>query len=83
MDGRHPQAPNGVHSSFVLGAVGRVREISQSSHPVWLLAHSHRHPELAAFTQSLDCVLLEVVVEAYQVVHGIDEVSWWCVDDLK
>ena len=28
-------------------------------------------------------MLLEVVVEAYQVVHGIDEVSWWSVDDLK
>ena len=83
MDGRHPQTPNGVHSSFVLGAVGRVQEISPANHPVWLLAHLHRHPDLTAFTQSPDCVLLEVVVEAYQVVHGIDEVSWWCVDDLK
>jgi hypothetical protein len=23
------------------------------------------------------------VVEAYQVVRGIDDVSWWCVADLK
>lgn len=59
------------------------RKSALPAHPVWLLAHLHRHPDLATFTQSPDCVLLEVVVEAYQVVHGIDEVSWWCVEDLK
>jgi hypothetical protein len=42
-----------------------------------------RTPDLETFTQSPDCVLLEVVVEACQVVHGIDDVTWWTVDDLK
>ena len=63
--------------------VGRVQEINATSRPSLLGAHLEKHPDLATFTQAPECVLLEVVVEAYQVVHGIDDVTWWSVDDLK
>jgi hypothetical protein len=82
MDGRHHAAPCGAPGSFVLSAVGRVQDVDPAVHPATLQAHLQRHPDLLAFTQSPDCVLLEVVVEAYQVVHGIDDVTWWCVADL-
>jgi uncharacterized pyridoxamine 5'-phosphate oxidase family protein len=83
VDGRHHEGSNGALASFILSAVGRVQEIHTATHPQLLSAHLQKHPDLAAFTQAPDCVLLEVVVEAYQVVRGIDDVTWWCADDLK
>ena len=83
MDGRNRAGGNRAPDGFILSAVGRVQEINAASHPCLLGAHLRKHPDLAAFTQAPDCVLLEVVVEAYQVVHGIDDATWWCVDDLK
>ena len=83
MDGSGIGSPGGTSTRFVLSAVGRVQEINVTTQPHLLGAHLQRHPNLATFTQAPDCVLLEVVVEAYQVVHGIDDVTWWCVDDLK
>ena len=71
MDGHRRDCPNGTPPSFALGAVGRVQEINAITRPERLSAHLEKHPDLASFTQAPDCVLLEVVVEAYQVVHGI------------
>jgi uncharacterized pyridoxamine 5'-phosphate oxidase family protein len=83
MDGSRRDCPDGTATSFVLSAVGRVQEINAFTHPELLGAHLEKHPDLETFTQAPDCVLLEVVVEAYQVVHGIDDVTWWTVADLK
>ena len=83
MDGRSSKDPGDTPTSFILSAVGRVQEINAAIHPDLLGAHLQRHPDLSAFTQAPDCVLLAVVVEAYQVVHGIDDVTWWCMADLK
>lgn len=83
MDGRSRQSPQGTAASFVMSAVGQVQAINAATQPCLLGAHLHKHPDLATFMQDPDCVLLEVVVEAYQVVRGIDDVTWWCVQDLK
>jgi hypothetical protein len=83
MDGGRRDGPGGTATSFVLSAVGRVQEVNPTTLSDLLGAHLEKHPDLATFTQAPDCVLLEVVVEAYQVVHGIDDVTWWRVDDLK
>lgn len=83
IDGRGHEGSSPAFASFILGAVGRVQQINVAMHPHLLGAHLQKHPDLATFTQAPDCVLLEVVVEAYQVVCGIDDVTWWCVDDLK
>jgi nitroimidazol reductase NimA-like FMN-containing flavoprotein (pyridoxamine 5'-phosphate oxidase superfamily) len=83
IDGSGSGSPGGTSTRCVLSAVGRVQEINVTTQPHLLGAHLQRHPDLATFTQAPDCVLLEVVVEAYQVVHGIDDVTWWGVDDLK
>ena len=80
IDGR---ASCAAQDGFVLTAVGQVRDISADAYVSTLQAHLHKHPDLTAFTQAPDCVLLEVVVEAYQIVRGIDDVCWWRVTDLE
>lgn len=83
MDGRTRDSASSAPDGFILSAVGRVQPINAATQPHLLAAHLRKHPDLATFTQAPDCVLLEVVVEAYQVVRGIDDVTWWGVDDLK
>lgn len=83
IDGRYREGSNGTLAGFILSAVGRVQEINAATQPQLLGAHLQRHPDLATFTQAPDCVLLEVMVEAYQVVRGIDDVTWWSTDNLK
>jgi hypothetical protein len=82
MDGRNRVGHCGTPTCFVLSAVGRVHDIGVTTYPTLLGAHLQHHPDLRTFTQASDCVLLEVVVEAYQVVNGIDDVSWWRAQDL-
>jgi len=82
IDGRTQQDSSSAVPGFILSAVGRVQEVNGASHTQLLDAHLQKHPNLTAFTQVPDCVLLEVVVEAYQVVHGIDDVTWCRADDL-
>ena len=82
MDGRSRTGDSGVPDGFILSAVGRAQEINAAMHAAVLGLHLQKHPGLAAFTQAPHCVLLEVVVEAYQVVRGIDDVTWWCADGL-
>lgn len=83
MDGRYREVASGAPDGLILSAVGRVQEIDAGTLSDLLAAHLQRHPHLATFMQTPDCVLLEVAVEMYQVVRGIDDVTWWCVDDLK
>ncbi len=83
MDGRSRTGSSGAAEGFILSAVGRAQEINVVTQPLRLGAHLQKHPDLATFLQAADCVLLEVVVEAYQLVRGIDDVSWWRVDDRK
>jgi len=72
----------GGQAGFVVTAVGQAQDITADQRPAALQAHLQRHPDLAAFLQSPDCVLVAVAVEAYQVVRSIDDVTWWRVDDL-
>ena len=83
IDGRYREAASGTPDGLALSAVGRVREVDASTLSHRLAAHLQRHPDLATFMQAPDCVLLEVEVDRYQVVRGIDDVTWWCVDYLK
>ncbi|MBK9572471.1 MAG: pyridoxamine 5'-phosphate oxidase family protein [Rhodoferax sp.] len=83
IDGRYREAASGTPDGLILSAVGRVREIDAATLSHQLAAHLQKHPDLTTFMQAPDCVLLEVVVDRYQVVRGIDDVTWWCVDDLK
>ena len=83
MDGRSRVGLCSAPTCLVLSAVGRVQDIGDAAHPALLAAHLQHHPNLLAFTQAPDCVLLEVVINAYQVVNDIDDVSWWRAQDLS
>lgn len=73
----------GEQAGFVVTAVGQARDIPADQLDAAMRAHLQRHPDLASFLQSPDCVLVGVAVEAYQVVRSIDDVTWWTVDDLN
>ena len=72
----------GEPERFVVTAVGQAIDLDTTHLNAARQAHLHRHPDLAAFLQSPDCVLLGVTVEAYQLVRGIEDAVWWSADDL-
>ena len=67
----------------VLTAFGRAEEVLSGNTEADMLAHMSRHPELSTFLLSTDCAIFRVHVEAYQVVHGIENVEWWNIEDLN
>ena len=73
---------SGLQESFVLTAFGHVEEIEVIEKNIVFEAHLERHPELLSFMKSEDCSLLQIKVDTYQVVRGIDDVEWWTIDDL-
>ena len=83
IDGRRRETASDTPVDLILSAVGRVQQIDTGMLAHLLAAHLQKHPDLATFVQAPDCVLLEVAVDMYQVVRGIDDVTWWCVDDVK
>ena len=44
-------------------------------------AHLKRHPDQADFLISEDLAIMRIKVETFQVVRGIDDVTWWPVGD--
>jgi len=68
--------------SFVLTAFGEVEEIRIEDLEAVYNAHLEWHPDLLSFLQTEDCTLVQIKVNTYQVVRGIDDVEWWSIDDL-
>jgi general stress protein 26 len=62
---------------IVLTLHGIATEVSNADRAAVAQAHLSRHPDLRAFLSSPDCVLLRVAVKNYEVVGGIDDVSWY------
>ena len=81
MSSRQNEAATGAPSGLIVSAVGLAREINPVNLPLLLSEHLNKHPDLKSFVHEPDCALLEVVVEKYQVVRGIDDVTWWNVND--
>jgi general stress protein 26 len=71
-----------LQKSYVITAFGNAVEIMIEEHDSRLNAHLKRHPDLGSFLHSTDCTLILVTVETYQIVHGIDNVMWWPLDNL-
>ena len=66
---------------IVLTAFGCANEIDIADSDEFLHSHLLRHPELESFLLSSDCTLFMVKVNAYQMVSGIDNISWWHITD--
>ncbi len=72
-----------LQEGFVLTAFGSAHEISLAGHDVAQRAHLDRHPDIEAFVRSKECALIQVKVEAYQVVNGIDDARWYSIKELN
>ena len=70
-------------NGFALTGYGNTQEVGISELEEALHAHLERHPDLVDFLNSGDLVLIRIKVEEYQVVRGIDNVTWWPVEDSK
>jgi hypothetical protein len=71
-----------IQNTHVITAFGHAEEIGiTGDHPA-LHAHLRRHPELTTFMKSADCTLVLISVKKYQIVQGIDQITWLNVEDL-
>lgn len=72
----------GLQNGSVITAVGHAEEIGITNYHAALQSHLNRHPELKVFLGSTDCALILINVEKYQIVQGIEQVTWLSVEDL-
>jgi len=68
---------------FALTAFGSAQELGISEVEEAVHAHLIRHPDLESLMHSGGFVIIRIKVETYQVVRGIDDVTWWPVEDSK
>ena len=68
-------------SGFALTAYGSAQEVGEEDYEQIMQAHLNRHPDQASFVLSEDLALIRIKVETYQVVRGIEDVTWWPVED--
>jgi uncharacterized pyridoxamine 5'-phosphate oxidase family protein len=73
----------GPPKSIVLTIIGHTEEIVMEDNESAYQAHLKKHPEMESFMLSSDCALIRVIAQSYQVVHGIDEISWITADELN
>jgi heme iron utilization protein len=71
-----------LQESIVLTIFGHTEEINIAENEEAYKAHLKRHPEMESFMLSSDCVLIRIIAQSYQVVYGIDDISWITADDL-
>ncbi|MBN1789635.1 MAG: pyridoxamine 5'-phosphate oxidase family protein [Bacteroidales bacterium] len=72
----------GLQNGSVVTAFGNAEEIGITTYHAAMQAHLNRHPELMTFLGSPDCVHFLIHVEKYQIVQGIEQVTWLSVEDL-
>jgi hypothetical protein len=70
---------SGQQKGFALTGFGNTQEIGTSELKESMHAHLERHPDLLNFLSSGDLALIRIKIEEYQVVRGIDDVTWWHV----
>jgi uncharacterized pyridoxamine 5'-phosphate oxidase family protein len=76
IDCRESRTPS-IQDGFVLTARGNAVEIRDERRNSSLRLHLQRHPDLDSFLHSSDCAIICLSVEAYQLVVGIDDVTWY------
>lgn len=64
-----------------LTAFGYAREVNKDEYGKAMQTHVLKHPEQGKFLSSTDCAIFRVLVNAYQLVLGIDDVKWWNIKD--
>ncbi len=72
---------SGRTSIVALTAYGHAAEVGISEQEDVVRDHIGRHPDLANLMRSVDFALFRIHVDAYQIVRGIDDVTWLNVED--
>ena len=72
---------SGRKKVFALTAFGHALEVVISEQEEAMHVHMERHPDLLNFLRSGEFALIRIKVEAYQIVRGIDDVTWLNVED--
>ena len=72
---------SGQNKVFALTAFGHAEELAISELEEAVNAHRERHPDVANLLQSSDSAMIRIKVETYQIVRGIDDVTWLNVED--
>ena len=67
--------------STVLTAFGYASEVIKDEYEMAMQTHLLKHPAQHTFLLSTDCAIFRVVVHAYQLVRGIDDVQWWNIKE--
>lgn len=70
-------------TGFALTAYGYAQEVGEADYEEVMQAHIGKHPDQADFLLSEDLAIIQIKIETFQVVRGIDDVSWWPVEDYK
>ena len=70
-----------LQGNFILTAFGHAEEIRVENDLI-LQLHLERHPDMKSFMQSDECALIQITVNAFQLVLGIEDVYWYSLDDL-
>jgi nitroimidazol reductase NimA-like FMN-containing flavoprotein (pyridoxamine 5'-phosphate oxidase superfamily) len=76
-------ASSNPQKGFALTAFGHAQEVGISELEEAMHVHLERHPDLETLLHSGNFAIIRIKVEAYQVVRGIDDVTWWNVEDSK
>jgi heme iron utilization protein len=73
---------NGLKQNVVLTIIGHTQEINIAGNEATYQTHLKQHPEMESFMRSSDCALIRVIAQSYQLVYGIDDISWITADEL-
>ena len=66
----------------VMTIIGLAEDINIIENEAAYLAHLKRHPEMESFILSSDCALIRINARSYQLVQGIDDISWINTEEL-
>lgn len=67
---------------YALTAFGQAQEIGLSELNDAVQTHLKKHPDLENLLHSTNFAIIQIRVEAYQIVRGIDDVIWWPVSAM-
>jgi hypothetical protein len=72
---------SGQNKVFALTAFGHAEELAITELEEAVNAHREKHPDVANLLQSSESAMVRIKVEKYQIVRGIDDVTWLNVED--
>jgi len=70
-----------LQGNFILTIFGYAKEITFGNDSV-LKLHLERHPDMKSFMLSENCAHIQITVNAFQLVLGIEDIYWYTLNEL-